>query len=98
MKPEHCKLLEDMIKGYEDDSLAEYYKVPNRGKHYSAKWATPVTDGSESGQPATGGTTGAKNAKDKKKGNAITDRFVDLEVTAITGLFLSFRSFLVFHD
>lgn len=80
VKDEHAKFLEDMIKGYDDEAMAEYYKVPNRGKHYSTKWATAApaataTEGSEAGRAASsasGTTTGAKaggsSAKDKKKG------------------------------
>lgn len=30
------KVLNEIIKSYDDD--AEYYKVPNLGKHYSLKW------------------------------------------------------------
>ncbi|KAI1289978.1 Transcriptional adapter 3 [Halotydeus destructor] len=36
-KPEHVKMLEEMLKSYDEDS--DVYKVPNLGKHYTLKWA-----------------------------------------------------------
>ncbi|RWS15841.1 transcriptional adapter 3-like protein [Dinothrombium tinctorium] len=56
---EHIKLLEDMIKSYEEDS--EYFKIPNLGKHYSLKWAQE--DRWENKKEEAKGS-----ANDKKKG------------------------------
>ena len=64
VKGEHVKFLEDLIKSYEDDSLNEYYKVPNTGKHYSTKWAVEAASRET---PASTGKAG-KDKSDKKKG------------------------------
>ena len=63
VRPDHVKFLEDLIKGYEDDSLSEYYKIPNRGKHYSTKWGT---SSNESDQTASVSSKSAKGDNRKK--------------------------------
>lgn len=66
VKAENVKILEDMIKSYEDDSLNEFYKVPNRGKHYSSKWAT--ADASDSVTTTCSPSKAGKEKADRKKG------------------------------
>jgi transcriptional adapter 3 len=72
VKPENVKFLEDMIKSYEDDSLNEYYRVPNRGKHYSTKWgnATDSLNDTTTGSTSPAKTP-AKEKADRKKGEPL---------------------------
>ena len=37
-------MIEDMLKNYEEDTLADCFKVPNLGKHYTQKWSMLDSD------------------------------------------------------
>lgn len=83
VRPEHVKFLEDLIKGYEDDSLNEYYKIPNKGKHYSTKWGTSSADDA---------SVSSKSAKGDNRKKGATS-FIIFSFSYFESLFLGNRLF-----
>jgi transcriptional adapter 3 len=62
IKTEQLKVLEDLLKSYDDDAdYLSLLKVPSLGKHYSMKWAT-IDDHWD------GKKEGSKSSSEKKKG------------------------------
>lgn len=70
VKAENVKMLEDMLKSYDEDVLAEFMKIPNLGKHYTQKWAMMESDSCWDMKKDNSGVTKGEKKKGLSQSNS----------------------------